>query len=78
MILDTETTGLYDAEIVELSIIDTAGNVLLDTLVRPTRPIPAEATVPFETGSLINITQVGAGVATVAAAAGGSPVGTKV
>lgn len=44
VILDTETTGLYDAEIVELSIIDTAGNVLLDTLVRPTRPIPAEAT----------------------------------
>lgn len=45
VILDTETTGLdADAEIVEIAIIDTAGNVLLDTLIRPTRPIPAEAT----------------------------------
>lgn len=44
VILDTETTGLADAEIVEIAIIDTAGNVLLDSLVRPTRPIPAEAT----------------------------------
>jgi hypothetical protein len=32
--------------------------------------IPAEATVPFETGTMINITQIGAGVATIAAAAG--------
>ena len=32
--------------------------------------IPDEATVPFETGTLINVTQIGTGVATVAAAAG--------
>ena len=44
-ILDTETTGLYDdAEIVEISIIDENGGVLLDTLVKPLKPIPAEAT----------------------------------
>ncbi len=39
MILDTETTGhADDAEIVEI-----AGNVLLDGLVRPVRSIPSEA-----------------------------------
>ena len=32
--------------------------------------IPDEATVPFETGTLINVTQIGTGVATVEAAAG--------
>ena len=42
--LDTETTGLSDsAEIVEISIIDYDGSVLLDSLVRPRRPIPADA-----------------------------------
>lgn len=45
LILDTETTGLGPtAEIVEIAIIDTAGAVLLDTLVKPVRPIPAGAT----------------------------------
>lgn len=44
-VLDTETTGLNDqAEIVEISIIDQHGCVLLDTLVKPQRPIPADAT----------------------------------
>lgn len=43
VILDTETTGLEDAEIVEIAIIDPAGQVLLDTLVKPANPIPAEA-----------------------------------
>lgn len=45
LIVDTETTGLeeYD-EIIEISIINMKGDVLLDTLVKPTRPIPAEAT----------------------------------
>lgn len=43
--LDTETTGLDDtAEIVEISIIDHLGHVLLDTLVKPTKPIPSSAT----------------------------------
>lgn len=45
VILDTETTGLdSDAEIVQVAVIDTAGAVLLDTLIRPTRPIPPDAT----------------------------------
>lgn len=45
LILDTETTGLGDdAEIVEISIIDCQGDVLVNTLVKPSRPIPAEAT----------------------------------
>ncbi|WTD07579.1 3'-5' exonuclease (plasmid) [Streptomyces albidoflavus] len=44
-ILDTETTGLgWDAKIVEISVTDGAGNVLLDTLVHPGLPIPEEAT----------------------------------
>lgn len=43
LFLDTETTGLdAQAEIVEISVIDAAGEVLLDSLVRPQRPIPAE------------------------------------
>jgi len=45
LILDTETTGLGDnAEIVQIAVIDLAGTTLLNTLVRPTRPIPADAT----------------------------------
>lgn len=45
VILDTETTGLGpDAEIIEISVIDMGGNALLDTLVRPSKPIPAEIT----------------------------------
>jgi DNA polymerase-3 subunit epsilon len=35
LILDTETTGLSQAEVIEVSVIDTRGEVLLDTLVRP-------------------------------------------
>ncbi len=43
--LDTETTGLEKTdEIVEISIIDDAGNVLLDSLVKPLQSIPASAT----------------------------------
>src|SRR5262245_26162011 len=43
--LDTETTGLGDdAEIVELCLIDAAGQVLVDTLVLPERRIPPDAT----------------------------------
>lgn len=44
LILDTETTGLDDqAEVIEISVIDARGEVLLDTLVRPSGQIPAEA-----------------------------------
>ena len=41
--LDTETTGFnYPAEIVEISLIDHDGAVLLDSLVRPVRSIPPD------------------------------------
>lgn len=42
-ILDTETTGLSCAEIVEVTIIDIEGNPLINTLVKPKIPIPIEA-----------------------------------
>lgn len=35
LILDTETTGLKGAEVIEVALMDTRGVVLLDTLVRP-------------------------------------------
>ena len=42
--LDTETTGLgAEDEIVDLAVVGAGGEVLLDTLVRPCRPIPAVA-----------------------------------
>lgn len=45
LILDTETTGLgSDAEICQIAIIDSDGKVLLDTLVKPVKPIPPDAT----------------------------------
>jgi DNA polymerase III epsilon subunit-like protein len=43
-VLDTETTGVgQDARIVEISVLGVDGQVLLDTLVNPGVPIPAEA-----------------------------------
>ncbi len=45
VILDTETTGLGDDdEIVEIAVIDMQGRILMNQMVRPARPIPAEAT----------------------------------
>ncbi len=45
ILLDTETTGLGpDAEIVKISVVAPDGQVLLSTHVRPTVPIPPEAT----------------------------------
>jgi DNA polymerase-3 subunit epsilon len=45
IILDTETTGLGEKdEIIEISIIDMTGKVLLDSLVKPTLLIPPEST----------------------------------
>lgn len=42
--LDTETTGIdRNAEIVEIAIIDQSGNSLFQSLVRPSIPIPQEA-----------------------------------
>ena len=43
-ILDTETTGLYNAEIVEIAIVNHAGEPLLNTLVQPSISIPLEVT----------------------------------
>lgn len=42
--LDTETTGLFDAEMVECAVIDDTGKTILDTLVNPGRLIPPGAT----------------------------------
>ena len=44
LVLDTETTGLHDGEIVQIAIINSAGETLLDTLVKPAQAIPADAT----------------------------------
>ena len=45
VILDTETTGLDSmAEIVEIAAVNRDGEVLLNSLVCPTRPIPIDAT----------------------------------
>jgi len=45
VLLDTETTGIspYD-EIVQIAVLAPDGEVLMDTLVHPTRSIPGEAT----------------------------------
>lgn len=42
VVLDTETTDLF-GEIVQVAVVDLAGRVLLDTLVRPQGSIAAEA-----------------------------------
>jgi DNA polymerase III epsilon subunit-like protein len=42
LILDTETTDLHAAEIVEIAIIDRLGNVLFKSLIKPTFPISDE------------------------------------
>lgn len=42
VILDTETTGLHNAEIVEIAIVNNLGVTLLNTLVKPSIPIPAD------------------------------------
>lgn len=43
-VLDTETTGLRDGEIVQIALVHSNGKPLLDTLIKPVRPIPSEAT----------------------------------
>ena len=40
VIIDTETTGLRNAEIVQIGVLHGSGEVLLDSLVKPTIPIP--------------------------------------
>lgn len=45
LILDTETSGLDDrSQLVQIAVIDCAGRLEYQTLVRPTIPIPADAT----------------------------------
>jgi DNA polymerase-3 subunit epsilon len=44
LVLDTETTGLDNAEICSIAIIDSSGTVLLDSLVKTRYQIPAGAT----------------------------------
>lgn len=44
LILDTETTGLHDGEIVQIAVIDMDGNTILDTFVKPVLAIPSGAT----------------------------------
>ena len=45
VILDTETTGLDNAaEAVQIGVLSATGEVLLDTLVKPVRPLTAELT----------------------------------
>lgn len=43
VVLDTETTGLRQAEICQIAIIDSSGKILLDTLIKPVDKIPLEA-----------------------------------
>jgi hypothetical protein len=62
----TLTTTAHTLEIIDTgSILETTGASAV------TVTIPDEASVPFEIGTLINVTQVGAGIASVAAAAPG-------
>jgi DNA polymerase III subunit epsilon len=42
IILDTETTGLFEAELVQIGIIDLQKNAILDSLIKPTISIPQE------------------------------------
>ncbi len=44
LILDTETTGLERGEIVQISVIDSSGSALINTLVKPVEPIPPSTT----------------------------------
>ena len=43
LILDTETTGLGNAEACEIALVNHKGRVILSTLVKPLHPIPVQA-----------------------------------
>jgi len=44
--LDTETTGLGpDAEMCDLGIVDGSGRILFNSLIKPTKPIPADVSL---------------------------------
>ncbi len=44
VILDTETTGLHDGEIIEIAIIDNYGKTLMDQRIKPYGIVPVQAT----------------------------------
>ena len=44
VVLDTETTGIRRAEVVQIALVDSQGQTLLDTLVKPVESIPRDAT----------------------------------
>ena len=44
LVIDFETTGTSNAEIIQVGIVDSSGTVLMDQLVKPRRPIPAAST----------------------------------
>lgn len=45
VVLDTETTGLEEDDVaVQIAVIDRQGQVLLDSLIKPHKPIPPRAT----------------------------------
>lgn len=44
LVLDTETTGIKRGEIVQIAIINSTGEILIDTLVKPTEAIPSDST----------------------------------
>ena len=45
LFLDTETTCFGpSAEIVDIGVVDLTGNIVFKSLIRPVRPIPADAT----------------------------------
>jgi DNA polymerase III subunit epsilon len=43
VILDTETTGLHGAEVVDVAVINSKGTLLVDTLICPQNPISTAA-----------------------------------
>lgn len=44
LVLDTETTGIKIGEIIQIAIISSAGETLVDSLVKPVKPIPSDST----------------------------------
>jgi len=44
VVLDTETTGIRNAQVCQIAVVNAFGKVLIDTLVKPSVPIPPDAT----------------------------------
>ena len=58
--LDTETTGLHPPhdKLVEVAIIDEAGDVVLDTLVNPERPIGFATQIHGISDAMVGVTGI--------------------